>query len=73
MRRGTPERTAEATRLAPLRTLFVPSVGSDRSPMSLVTDLHQLIEQSCHTAWSPFDWIKAHATLYSLSRRTSDK
>jgi len=41
--------------------------------MSLAAELHQLIEQSCNTAWSQFDWIKSHAALYGLSRRTSDK
>jgi hypothetical protein len=41
--------------------------------MTLATDLHKLIEQSCNTAWSQFDWVKSHAALYGLSRRTSDK
>ena len=41
--------------------------------MTLAADLQKLIEQSCHTAWSQFDWIKSHAALYGLSRRTSDK
>jgi hypothetical protein len=41
--------------------------------MSLAAELHQLIEQSCNTAWSQFDWVKAHAALYGLSRRTADK
>ena len=41
--------------------------------MSLAADLQKLIEQSCHTAWSQFDWIKTHAALYGLSRRTTDK
>ena len=41
--------------------------------MPLATDLQKLIEQSCHTAWSQFDWVKAHAALYGLSRRTADK
>ena len=41
--------------------------------MTLATDLQKLIEQSCHTAWSQFDWIKTHAALYGLSRRTTDK
>ena len=44
-----------------------------RFPVTLATDLQKLIEQSCHTAWSQFDWVKAHAALYGLSRRTSDK
>ena len=41
--------------------------------MSLANDLQKLIEQSCHTTWSQFDWVKAHAALYGLTRRTSDK
>jgi hypothetical protein len=41
--------------------------------VSLANDLQKLIEQSCHTTWSQFDWVKAHAALYGLSRRTSDK
>ena len=41
--------------------------------MTLATDLQKLIEQSCHTAWSQFDWVKTHAALYGLSRRTTDK
>ena len=41
--------------------------------MTLAADLQKLIEQSCHTAWSQFDWIRAHAALYGLSRRTTDK
>ena len=41
--------------------------------MTLAADLQKLIEQSCHTAWSQFDWIKSHAALYGLSRRTADK
>jgi hypothetical protein len=41
--------------------------------MTLATDLQKLIEQSCNTAWAQFDWVKAHAALYGLSRRTADK
>ena len=41
--------------------------------MPLATAIQKLIEQSCHTAWSQFDWIKSHAALYGLSRRISDK
>ncbi len=41
--------------------------------MTLATDLQKLIEQSCHTAWSQFDWVRTHAALYGLSRRTTDK
>jgi len=41
--------------------------------MPLATDLQKLIEQSCNTAWAQFDWVKAHAALYGLSRRTADK
>ena len=41
--------------------------------VSLVPELHKLIEQSFNTAWSQFDWVKAHAALYGLSRRTADK
>ena len=41
--------------------------------MSLANDLQKLIEQSCATAWSQFDWVKSNAALYGLSRRTSDK
>ena len=41
--------------------------------MTLATDLQKLIEQSCTTAWSQFDWIKSHATLYGLTRRSVDK
>ena len=41
--------------------------------MTLAADLQKLIDQSCHTAWSQFDWIKTHAALYGLSRRTTDK
>jgi hypothetical protein len=41
--------------------------------MTLATDLQKLIEQSCTTAWAQFDWVKAHAALYGLSRRTADK
>ena len=41
--------------------------------MTLAADLQKLIDQSCHTAWSQFDWIKSHAALYGLSRRTTDK
>ena len=41
--------------------------------MTLATDLQKLIEQSCATAWTQFDWVKAHAALYGLSRRTTDK
>jgi hypothetical protein len=41
--------------------------------MTLAAEFQKLIEQSCHTAWSQFDWIKTHAALYGLSRRTTDK
>lgn len=41
--------------------------------MTLATDLQKLIEQSCTTAWSQFDWIKSHATLYGLTKRSVDK
>ena len=41
--------------------------------MTLATDLQKLIEHACTTTWSQFDWIKANAGLYGLSRRTSDK
>ena len=41
--------------------------------MTLATDLQKLIEQSCTTAWSQFDWVKSHATLYGLTRRNTDK
>jgi len=41
--------------------------------MSLANDLQKLIEQSCNTAWSQFDWVKARAALYGLARRTADK
>ena len=41
--------------------------------MTLATDLQKLIEQSFNTAWSQFDWVKANAALYGLSRRASDK
>ena len=41
--------------------------------MTLATDLQKLIEQSCATAWTQFDWVKSHAALYGLSRRTTDK
>ena len=41
--------------------------------MSLANDLHKLIEQSCSTTWSQFDWVKANAALYGLSRRSTDK
>jgi hypothetical protein len=41
--------------------------------MSLASDLQKLIEQSCGTTWSQFDWVKANAALYGLSRRTADK
>jgi len=41
--------------------------------MTLAADLQKLIEQSCNTAWSQFDWVKSHAALYGLSRRTADK
>ena len=43
------------------------------APVPLANDIQKLIEQSCHTAWSQFDWVKFHAALYGLSRRTSDK
>ena len=43
------------------------------APVPLANDIQKLIEQSCHTAWSQFDWVRARATLYGLSRRTSDK
>jgi hypothetical protein len=41
--------------------------------MSLATDLQQLIEQSFASAWSQFDWVKSRATLYGLTRRSTDK
>ena len=41
--------------------------------MSLATELQKLIEQSCATAWSQFDWVKSHATLYGLTKRSTDK
>ena len=44
-----------------------------RVSVSLANDLQKLIEQSCNTTWSQFDWVKAHAALYGLSRRTADK
>ena len=43
------------------------------APVTLATDLQKLIEQSCQTAWSQFDWVKSRAALYGLSRRATDK
>ncbi len=65
-----PERVPLANRLAPFAFLRAAPI---RSPMTLATDLQKLIEQSCHTAWSQFDWVRANAALYGLSRRTTDK
>ena len=41
--------------------------------MTFSTDLQGLLEQACKTAWSQFDWVKANASLYGLTKRTSDK
>ena len=50
-----------------------PPLAHPAVPVPLATDLHKLIEQSCQTAWSQLDWVKARAALYGLSRRTSDR
>lgn len=41
--------------------------------MSLATDLQQLLDHACRTTWSQFDWIKANARLYGLTKRTTDR
>ncbi len=41
--------------------------------MSLATDLQQLLDHACRTTWSQFDWIKANASLYGLTKRTVDR
>ena len=41
--------------------------------MTFATDLQNLIEHACKTTWSQFDWVKANASLYGLTRRTTDK
>ena len=41
--------------------------------MSLATDLQSLLDHACKTTWSQFDWVKANAALYGLSRRSTGK
>ncbi|MEO5687614.1 MAG: hypothetical protein ABIR54_09640 [Burkholderiaceae bacterium] len=41
--------------------------------MTLTPDLQKLIEHACTTTWSQFDWVKANASLYGLTTRTTDK
>ncbi len=41
--------------------------------MSFATDLQQLLEHACKTTWSQFDWVKANASLYGLTKRSVDK
>ena len=40
--------------------------------MSLASDLQNLIEHACKTTWSQFDWVKANAALYGLTKRATD-
>jgi len=61
-----------AARLAPPSTRSAPASVRPLA-MTLASDLQKLIEQSCSTAWSQFDWIRANAALYGLSRRSTDK
>ena len=41
--------------------------------MTFATDLQNLLEHACKTTWSQFDWVKANASLYGLTKRASDK
>ena len=41
--------------------------------MTFATDLQNLLEHACKTTWSQFDWVKANASLYGLTRRATDK
>ncbi len=41
--------------------------------MTFATDLQNLLEHACKTTWSQFDWVKANASLYGLTKRATDK
>jgi hypothetical protein len=41
--------------------------------MTLTPDLQKLIEHACTTTWSQFDWVKANASLYGLTKHATDK
>ena len=41
--------------------------------MTFTSDLQHLVEHACKTTWSQFDWVKANASLYGLTKRATDK